>query len=81
MFGLKRKIKKWLSSRETKTEGTQIWVVSWDARYGSFHYDFERVSKAFFSKEDAENFKESLLQAKGLLQYGEELRIKVEKQK
>ena len=65
-------------SREV--ECAKVWMVSWDARYGSFSGDCKRVSKAFLNQDDAEVFAKSLKEAKKLLQIEENLRIKVEEQ-
>lgn len=64
-----------------KVECAKVWLVSWDARYGSFNGDWKRVSKAFLNQGDAEAFVKSLKEAKKLLQIEEELRIKIEEQK
>ena len=39
-----------------KVECAKVWLVSWDARYGSFNGDTKRVSKAFLNQDDAEAF-------------------------
>lgn len=80
------KIVKYITSlfefRETKkVECAKVWMVSWDARYGSYYGDWKRVSKAFLNQDDAEAFVKSLKEAKKLLQIEENLRIKVEEQK
>ena len=64
-----------------ETDGAQVWMVSWDARYDSYMHDKKRVAKAFLSEEDARKFEASLYEAKSLLQYTESLDIRVEKQK
>ena len=64
-----------------KVECAKVWMVSWDARYGSNCGDTKRVSKAFLNQGDAEAFVKSLKDAKKLLQIKEELRIKIEEQK
>jgi hypothetical protein len=63
-----------------KAECAKVWMVSWDARCGSFSGDWKRVSKAFLNQGDAEAFVKSLKDAKKLLQIEEELRIKIEEQ-
>jgi hypothetical protein len=63
-----------------KVECAKVWMVYWDARYGSYHGDWNRVSKAFLNQDDAEAFAKSLKDAKKLLQIEENLRIKVEEQ-
>lgn len=68
--------------KETKkVECAKVWMVSWDARYGSWYGNWKRVSKAFLNQGDAEAFVKSLKDAKKLLQIEETLRIKIEEQK
>ena len=68
--------------KETKkVECAKVWMVSWDARYGSYYANWKRVGKAFLNQDDAEAFVKSLKDAKKLLQIEEELRIKIEEQK
>ena len=64
-----------------KVECAKVWMVSWDARYGSYSGDWKRVSKAFLNENDAEAFAQSLKDAQKLLQIKEGLRIEVEEQK
>lgn len=61
-------------------EGAKVWMVSWDARYGEFSSEKERVSKAFLNYEDAEAFADSLKEAKKLLQYTEGINITIKEQ-
>lgn len=63
-----------------KVECAKVWMVSWNARYGSFNGDWKRVSKAFLNQDDARAFVKSLKDAKKLLQIEENLRIEVEEQ-
>ncbi len=68
--------------KETKkVECAKVWVVCWDARYGSFRGDWERVSKVFLNENDAKAFVQSLKDAKSLLQIKENLRIDITEQK
>ena len=68
--------------KETKqVECAKVWLVSWDARYGSYSGDWKRVSKAFLNQDDAHAFAQSLKDAQKLLQIKESLRIEVEEQK
>jgi hypothetical protein len=60
--------------------GANVWVVSWDARYGDYSGDTKRVAKAFLNEDDANQFAKSLEMAHELLQNTNSLRIKVEKQ-
>ena len=64
-----------------KVECAKVWMVSWDARYGSYRGEWKRVSKAFLNQDDAEAFVKSLNEAQKLLQIEENLRIKIEEQK
>ena len=61
--------------------GAEVWVVSWNARYGHYSDNSERVAKAFLCENDADTFIESLKEAKKLLQYTESINITKEKQK
>lgn len=63
-----------------EVEGANVWVVSWDARFGDYNQDRNRVAKAFLDKDDANQFAESLEMAQKLLQNTNNLRIKIEKQ-
>lgn len=80
------KIVKYITSllevKETKkVECAKVWMVSWNARYGSYHAEWKRVSKAFLNQDDAEAFKKTLIDAKNILQIKECLSIEVEEQK
>lgn len=67
--------------KETKkVECAKVWIVSWDARYGSYHGEWKRVSKAFLNENDAKVFAQSLKDAKSLLQIKESLRIDITEQ-
>ena len=63
-----------------EVDGAEIWMVSWDARFGEYRSDVKRTAKAFFSEKDANDFKDSLYKAKALLQNTENLHITVERQ-
>ena len=63
-----------------EVDGANVWVVSWDARWGDFNTDRKRVAKAFLNEDDANQFKESLEMAQKLLQNTNNLRIEIEKQ-
>ena len=68
--------------KETRqVECAKVWMVSWDARYGSYSGEWKRVSKAFLNQDDAQAFAQSLKDAQKLLQYKEGLGITVEEQK
>ena len=67
--------------KETKkVECAKVWIVSWDARYGSYSGEWKRVSKAFLNENDAKAFVQSLKDAKSLLQIKENLRIDITEQ-
>jgi len=61
-------------------DGAEVWMVSWDARFGEFSQNKKRVAKAFLNENDAEAFKQSLEEAQKLLQYTEGIHISVDKQ-
>ena len=68
--------------KETRqVECAKVWMVSWDARYGSYSGETKRASKAFLNENDAQDFAQSLKDAQKLLQYKEYLGINVEEQK
>lgn len=67
-------------SKVKDAEGAKVWMVSWDARYGGFSGEKERVAKAFLNYEDAEAFADSLKKAKKLLQYTENINIDIKEQ-
>lgn len=61
-------------------EGAEVWIVSWDARYGDYSSDTRRVAKAFLLEEDAEAFAQSLYYAQTLLQNTNSIHITIRKQ-
>lgn len=70
-----------IESYNTKeVEGAEVWIVSWKARHGEYSSNFRRVAKAFLSEKSARDFAESLMEAKKLLQYTEDIDIRLEKQ-
>lgn len=80
-MGIVKYITSLFEVKETrKVECAKVWMVSWDARYGSYHGDWERVSKAFLNENDAKAFVQSLKDAKNLLQIKENLRIDITEQ-
>lgn len=36
--------------KRKEVKGAEVYIVSWDARYGRFMDDIQRVAKAFFVK-------------------------------
>lgn len=71
IFGLKK---------EKDAQGAEVWIVSWDARYGEYSGNMSRVAKAFLDYDDAHKFADSLRDAKKLLQYTENIDISIEEQ-
>lgn len=63
-----------------EVDGAEVWMVSWCARYGEYSGNYRRVAKAFLSEKSARDFANSLMEAKKLLQYTENIGIKIEKQ-
>ena len=57
-----------------------VWVVSWDARYGKWSDSKERVSKAFITRQDAEDFVKLLSDSQSNLCYTENINITIKKQ-
>lgn len=66
--------------KEKDAEGAEVWLVSWNARYGEYSGDEQRVAKAFLLKEDAIAFAESLKQAHKLLQNTNDIHIEITRQ-
>lgn len=71
IFGLK-KVK--------DAQGSKVWIVSWDARYGEWSDSKSKVAKAFLDYDDAQKFAQSLRDARKLLQYTENIHISIEEQ-
>lgn len=63
-----------------EVEGAEVWMVSWDARWGEYSGNYNRVAKAFLSEQSARDFAQSLADAQKLLQYTENINIKIKKQ-
>lgn len=61
-------------------QGAEIYTVSWMSRFGNYHSDTNRVYKAFLTKEDAEEFAQSLRDAHKLLQNTNSIKITITKQ-
>ena len=79
-FYIKKKVEQIPQTTNKEVEGAEVWMVSWDARFGEYSGNKKRAAKAFLNYEDAEKFKQSLIKAKELLQYTERIDIRVEKQ-
>lgn len=67
--------------KSKEVEGCYVWMVQWNARYGEYSGDYNRVAKAFLSKEDATSFAKSLRDFQKILQYSEDIEITITKQK
>ena len=71
---------------EKEVDGVEVWMLTWKA-YRCSYDDCDTLvnnsinSKAFFNKEDAELFAQSLKDANELLQNKTNLRINITKQK
>lgn len=81
LFNFTKKKETVINSYNThEADGAQVWMVSWDARHGSYSHDVRRVAKAFLSETDAKSFAQSLIDAKNLLQDTDNIKISIEKQ-
>ena len=81
VFNFLKKKETVIDSYNTReVDGATIWMVSWDARNGEYSDDKKRAAKAFFNENDAVNFAQSLKDAQKLLQYKENICIRIEKQ-
>lgn len=66
--------------KEKEVEGAEVWIVSWDSRYGKYSDNTKKVAKAFLLKQDAIDFAQSLYDAHALLQNTNDIHINIEKQ-
>ena len=66
--------------KEKEVEGAEVWIVSWDSRYGKYSDNIQKVAKAFLLKQDAIDFAQSLYDAHALLQNTNDIHINIEKQ-
>ena len=66
--------------QKKEVKGFEAWTVTWRARYGKCSYDWDKKAKVFVDKEAAETFAKSLREAQDLLQYTENIHIRIEKQ-
>lgn len=78
LFGKKENIIEKVETKEV--DAAEVYLVSWNARYGHYMSDTKRVAKAFLSDTDAITFMKSLEEAAKLLQYTERIDVKLEKQ-
>lgn len=80
MTKLIKKIKNFLNKIKEKNQPSEIpnfYTVTWKARYNAYYQDFNVQVRVFLNKESAENFVQSLKEAQKLLQYTEDLEIKI----
>lgn len=66
--------------KEKEVEGAEVWIVSWDSRYGKYSDNIQKVAKAFLLKQDAIDFAQSLYDAHALLQNTNDIHINIKKQ-
>lgn len=66
--------------KEKEAEGAEVWIVSWESRYGKYSDSIKKVAKAFLLKQDAIDFAQSLYDAHALLQNTNNIHINIEKQ-
>ena len=66
---------------KVEVKGFEAWTVTWRARYGEYSDSWNKKAKVFVDKEAAETFAKSLHDAQNLLQYTENIKITVEKQR
>lgn len=67
-------------SKDRDVTVVDVWVVSWDARYGKWCDSKERVSRAFITRKDAEDFAQLLRESQKNLCYTENINITIKKQ-
>ena len=66
--------------QKKEVKGFEAWTVTWRARYDKFSDDWNKKAKVFVDKEAAEIFAKSLQEAQNVLQYTEDIHIRIEKQ-
>lgn len=66
--------------KEQNLEAVELWSVRWDARYGSYHGDWEPVVEVFTNEADARVFARELREAQKILRYTENIDIRVTKE-
>ena len=66
--------------QKKEVKGFEAWTVTWHARYGEYSTSWSKKAKVFVDKEAAETFAKSLREAQDLLQYTENIHIRIEKQ-
>jgi hypothetical protein len=80
-MNFKSKLEKLFNLQHVKdAPGSEVYLVSWTARYGEYYYDTKRVAQAFFSHDDAKQFAKSLEEAQKLLQNTNSISVTITKQ-
>ena len=80
MTKLIKKIKNFLNRIKEKNQSSEIpnfYTVTWKARYNAYYQDFNVQVRVFLDKQSAQNFVQSLKEAQKILQYTEDLDIKI----
>ena len=80
MTKLIKKIKDFLNKIKEKNQPSEIpnfHTVTWKARYNEYPQDFNTQVRVFLDKQSAQNFVQSLKEAQQILQYTEDLDIKI----
>ena len=67
-------------SKDRDVTMVDVWVVSWDARYGKWSDSKERESRAFITRKDANDFAQLLRDSQKNLCYTENINITIKKQ-
>lgn len=70
------KIKTTSKETETLSTASEVWVVEWKQRFGIYTVFLRPAYQAFISKQEAEMFRDSLIQAFKLI--GDTFETKVE---
>lgn len=80
MTKLIKKIKNFLNRIKEKNQSSEVsnfYTVTWKARYNEYYSDFHIQIRVFLDKQSAQNFVQSLKEAQKILQYTEDLDIKI----
>lgn len=66
--------------QKKEVKGFEAWTVTWYARYGEYSDSWSKKAKVFVDEGAAEIFAKSLQEAQKVLQYTEDIHIRIEKQ-
>lgn len=66
--------------KRKEAKGAEVWIVSWEARFGDYKGETKHVAKAFLLEEDAGQFAQSLKDANKLLQNTNDICLTIKKQ-